>query len=278
MYGGDRPSAHSAPMTEPADVPTIISALDVSQPVSASIASRAPISHDAPTTPPAPRHRPTFMYHTILRWSDRCSSAGDSRRAQSWMRAEGLEPPRLAPPAPKADASTNSATPAPTRSYSGRSDPTTKPGWRNGRRGGLKSLCPYGRVGSSPTPGIYNRLALSRSPWPWRRRTPRRSGCPGCAARRAARAWPSARPAAGRRAAGGGGAPGRRLLLLVGLGLGLLVPAALLAAGDAAGNSGGGSGDNGGAAHHAKKWHRSSFRFRLRRRRALRVRARGRRR
>src|SRR4029077_9911642 len=113
-YGGDRPSAHSAPMTDPADVPTIISAPDVSQPVSASIASRAPISHDAPTTPPAPRHRPTFMCHTILRRSDLRSNAGDSRRAGASMRAEGLDPPRLAPPAPKAGASTNSATPATT--------------------------------------------------------------------------------------------------------------------------------------------------------------------
>ena len=30
---------------------------------------------------------------------------------------------------------------------------TTEPGWRNGRRGGLKIRCPQGRVGSSPTPG-----------------------------------------------------------------------------------------------------------------------------
>ena len=31
--------------------------------------------------------------------------------------------------------------------------PTAEPGWRNGRRGGLKIRCPQGRVGSSPTPG-----------------------------------------------------------------------------------------------------------------------------
>jgi hypothetical protein len=30
----------------------------------------------------------------------------------------------------------------------------TKPGWRNGRRGGLKSRCPQGRAGSTPAPGI----------------------------------------------------------------------------------------------------------------------------
>ena len=28
------------------------------------------------------------------------------------------------------------------------------PGWRNGRRGGLKSRCSQGRAGSSPAPGI----------------------------------------------------------------------------------------------------------------------------
>ena len=30
---------------------------------------------------------------------------------------------------------------------------TPVPGWRNGRRGGLKILCPQGRVGSNPTLG-----------------------------------------------------------------------------------------------------------------------------
>ena len=28
-----------------------------------------------------------------------------------------------------------------------------RPGWRNGRRDGLKIRCPKGRVGSTPTPG-----------------------------------------------------------------------------------------------------------------------------
>lgn len=28
-----------------------------------------------------------------------------------------------------------------------------KPGWRNGRRGGLKIRCPKGRGGSTPPPG-----------------------------------------------------------------------------------------------------------------------------
>ena len=30
----------------------------------------------------------------------------------------------------------------------------TQPGWRNGRRGGLKSRCPQGRAGSTPAPGM----------------------------------------------------------------------------------------------------------------------------
>ena len=34
------------------------------------------------------------------------------KRSRKTMRAEGLEPPRLAPPAPKAGVSTNSTTPA----------------------------------------------------------------------------------------------------------------------------------------------------------------------
>ena len=38
--------------------------------------------------------------------------ASHRRRAARAMRAEGLEPPRLAPPAPKAGVSTNSTTPA----------------------------------------------------------------------------------------------------------------------------------------------------------------------
>src|SRR3954471_19928983 len=48
-------------MTDPADVPTITSASSARQPVSDSNASSAPISHDAPTTPPAPRTNPTRM-------------------------------------------------------------------------------------------------------------------------------------------------------------------------------------------------------------------------
>src|SRR5438552_18983483 len=53
------PLATRVPMTEPADVPTMYSAFAALQPVSDSSASSAPISHDAPTTPPAPRTMPT---------------------------------------------------------------------------------------------------------------------------------------------------------------------------------------------------------------------------
>ena len=38
--------------------------------------------------------------------------------------------------------------------------PRNRPGWRNGRRGGLKILCPKGRVGSNPTPGTHPPVAL----------------------------------------------------------------------------------------------------------------------
>ena len=36
------------------------------------------------------------------------------------------------------------------------------PGWRNGRRGGLKNLCPKGRVGSNPTPGTSVHIGSRR--------------------------------------------------------------------------------------------------------------------
>ena len=44
-----------------------------------------------------------------------------------------------------------------------------RPGWRNGRRGGLKIRCPQGCVGSSPTPGT--------PPCCRRGRRPRRTSC-----------------------------------------------------------------------------------------------------
>jgi hypothetical protein len=43
------------------------------------------------------------------------------------------------------------------------------PGWRNGRRGGLKSRCPQGRAGSTPAPGIQVRLEAPRVLWGGRR-------------------------------------------------------------------------------------------------------------
>ena len=61
MKGASIPDARIAPTADPADVPTMWSAEDARQPVSDSSASSAPISHEAPTTPPAPRTRPTFI-------------------------------------------------------------------------------------------------------------------------------------------------------------------------------------------------------------------------
>src|SRR4051812_7900052 len=44
----------------------------------------------------------------------------------------------------------------------------SRPGWRNGRRGGLKIRCPQGCGGSSPPPGILKtqaaRLGVKRTP------------------------------------------------------------------------------------------------------------------
>ncbi len=39
---------------------------------------------------------------------------------------------------------------------------TTRPGWRNGRRGGFKIPYPKGCVGSNPTPGTGTRRSLGR--------------------------------------------------------------------------------------------------------------------
>ena len=45
---------------------------------------------------------------------------------------------------------------APARAHPGARARHRRPGWRNGRRGGLKSRCPKGRAGSSPAPGTGN--------------------------------------------------------------------------------------------------------------------------
>lgn len=39
-------------------------------------------------------------------------------------------------------------------------DPEKMPKWRNGRRAGLKILCPQGRVGSTPTFGTKHCLFI----------------------------------------------------------------------------------------------------------------------
>ena len=61
MNHGGTPAASSAPIIEPALVPTIRSALAGSHPVSVASACNPPVSQAPPMTPPAPRTRPTFM-------------------------------------------------------------------------------------------------------------------------------------------------------------------------------------------------------------------------
>ena len=58
MSHGGTPHASSAPIIEPAEVPTMRRALPGSQPVSDAIASSAPVSHAPPSTPPAPNTKP----------------------------------------------------------------------------------------------------------------------------------------------------------------------------------------------------------------------------
>src|SRR4051812_22784399 len=66
MSDGERPLAVSEPTTDPADVPTMTSALDGAQPVADSSASSAPTSHDPPTTPPAPSTSPIRMWPAVF--------------------------------------------------------------------------------------------------------------------------------------------------------------------------------------------------------------------
>jgi hypothetical protein len=60
MNQGGTPAATSAPIMEPAEVPTIWSALPGSQSVSRANALSPPTSHAPPSTPPAPSTSPTF--------------------------------------------------------------------------------------------------------------------------------------------------------------------------------------------------------------------------
>ena len=62
MNHGGTPPASSAASIEPADVPTMISALAGSQPVSVASASRPPVSQAPPCTPPAPRTSPILTH------------------------------------------------------------------------------------------------------------------------------------------------------------------------------------------------------------------------
>ncbi len=60
MNHGGVPQASRAPIIEPAEVPTMKSALPGSHPLSVAIACSAPASHAPPSTPPAPSTSPTF--------------------------------------------------------------------------------------------------------------------------------------------------------------------------------------------------------------------------
>ena len=58
MNHGGTPLASRAPVIEPADVPTMYSALPGSQPVSVAIAWSAPVIQAPPSVPPAPSTKP----------------------------------------------------------------------------------------------------------------------------------------------------------------------------------------------------------------------------
>src|SRR5215213_1182192 len=60
MNQGGIPAATSAPIIDPADVPTMNSALPGSQSVSFASALSPPVSHAPPSTPPAPSTNPTL--------------------------------------------------------------------------------------------------------------------------------------------------------------------------------------------------------------------------
>ena len=58
---GERPARSTAPITAPAEVPTISSAERASHPVASARAASTPVWNAPPTTPPAPSARPTAM-------------------------------------------------------------------------------------------------------------------------------------------------------------------------------------------------------------------------
>ena len=61
MNQGGIPDATSAPIIDPAEVPTMYSAPAGSHSVSRASASSAPVSQAPPRTPPAPSTNPTFI-------------------------------------------------------------------------------------------------------------------------------------------------------------------------------------------------------------------------
>ena len=85
---GDRPARSVVPAIEPADVPTMTSAVRASHPVDSARAASTPACHAPPATPPAPRTRPTRT-PTNLRWR-----RADRLVQQSVRRAELRRRPR----------------------------------------------------------------------------------------------------------------------------------------------------------------------------------------
>ena len=104
---------------------------------------------------------------TVQEISDvvRAGPDGAPRGAASGAEGQGrvhvLDAPAYVPGLRRRAASTRSGRyPSKARKVPGRTVTTglaqyaCPPGWRNGRRGGLKILCPSGRAGSTPTPGM----------------------------------------------------------------------------------------------------------------------------
>src|ERR671935_1170984 len=96
MYSASMPEATNAPTTDPAEVPTIRSASPARQPVSDSSASSPPMSHEAPTTPPAPSTNPTLMFVAL---PPVATVEPDRRSAGSAPQTPGGVPQRPPPPA-----------------------------------------------------------------------------------------------------------------------------------------------------------------------------------
>jgi len=103
--------------------------------------------------------RPSFLRPPVSPHADSgCSSIAIPRRG---ARPTGSRRHRLCPSTRSVTIDLDSGGRPPFPGALGHLPPGThgrgareSPGWRNGRRGGLKNLCPRGRAGSIPAPGI----------------------------------------------------------------------------------------------------------------------------